>query len=112
MTTLRFNEPVMFSLSDVFTLPSGSPRYLLANSLDLQGLLLAGNLQPCAHLVHLFLAGALPAQPLLVHAPVQVVLTGLGQELVDTCKGLHGIQGAYCFLFALQGWGRGSMCAT
>lgn len=64
------------------------------------------DLQLSAHLVHLLLAGALPPQPLLVHAAVQVVLARLGQELADPGEDLYGIQRAHRFLFALWGWGR------
>lgn len=84
----------------------------MAHCLDLRELTVAGDLRLGAHLVHLLLAGALPPQPLLVHATVQVVLTGLGQELADTCEDLHSVQGAHGFLFALQGWGRGSVGST
>lgn len=74
-----------------FPSPIRQPRHLSANPSGLCGPVVAGDLQLCAHLVHLLLAGALPPQPLLVHATVQVVLTRLGQELADPCEDLYGI---------------------
>lgn len=60
---------------------------------------------PCrqAHLVYLLLARALPAQPLLVHAAVQVVLTALGQKLADPRQRVDSVQGAQHLVLALRG---------
>ena len=63
----------------------------LGEVLDARGPGAAGDRQRSAHLVHLLLVGALPPQPLLVHATVQVVLARLGQELADPREDLYGI---------------------